>query len=884
MNRFICLIASSLIVFGQAAAAVPKPVKAVAPPVKMAVQPQVIELGSGWQVQAAAAVKEPGEAIAGPGFDAAGWYPASLPATVMAVLMANGVYKDIFFAKNLETIPEAQFKGPWWYRHEFDLPKAAPFTTARLIFEGINYRANIFLNGEKIAAADQTFGAFRVFDLNVSDLAVTGRNYLAVEVLPPLPGEPTIGFVDWNPKPPDRNMGIFRPVKVKLSGPVSLDHPFVSSQVDTRTLKEAKLTVTAQLTNYGDQEAKGTVRGEIGTITFSQPYALKPGASAEVTFTPERFPQLAVPEPRLWWPAGMGDPELYDLHIAALVDDAASDAQGMRFGIRQVGDYLNAQGHRGYTVNGRQVLIRGGGWVDDLLLREDEKNLEAQVRYTQHMNLNTIRMEGIWGSSQKIFDLCDRYGILLMVGWSCQWEWEDYLGKPQESEMYGAAKTPEDMDLLAAYFHDQVLWLRRHPSIYVWVVGSDKLPWPEMEKRYRRDLPLLDPSRPLLTSCKTWTSEVSGSSAVKMNGPYDYVTPNYWYVDKENGGAFGFNTETGPGPQPPPLESLKKMIPADRLWPINDVWDFHCARNEFAKMDRYMLGFNQRYGPARDAADFAFRAQACNYEGMRAMFEAFAANRPLSTGIIQWMHNAAWPKLFWQFYDYFLMPTGAFYGARQANRPQTLIYNYGDKGIYLANQSLQDLPGLQAAICAYDIRGKLRFSKTIAMDAPANASRKVFDLPKIKKLGMTWFLDLQLRDGAGNLLTDNFYWLSAKPDVLDYGKSEWFYTPCKEWADLTALNGLPPAAVQADYSLADRGAEKEITVTLRNPGRQVAFFIELSVRGENSGRTIVPVFWEDNYVSLLPGTSKTIRATFAAADLAGEKPVFSFRGWNVKGE
>ncbi len=149
------------------------------------------------------------------------------------------------------------FKGPWWYRQEFDLPKEAPFATARLIFEGINYRANIFLNGEKIAAADQIFGAFRVFDLNISDLAVTGRNYLAVEVLPPQPGEPTIGFVDWNPKPPDRNMGIFRPVRVKLSGPVSLDHPFVTSQVDTQTLKEAKLTVTALLTNHGDKRGHG---------------------------------------------------------------------------------------------------------------------------------------------------------------------------------------------------------------------------------------------------------------------------------------------------------------------------------------------------------------------------------------------------------------------------------------------------------------------------------------------------------------------------------------------------------------------------------------------------------------------------------------------------
>jgi exo-1,4-beta-D-glucosaminidase len=877
MKRLVCMIALSLIVSEAWTAAKPRAMKVTA-------QPQVIELDSGWLVQAAASVSEPGEIIASPGFDTSGWYPTSVPATVMAVLVANGVYRDIFFARNLETIPEDQFKGPWWFRQEFELPQTPAFTNTRLIFEGINYRANIFLNGEKVAASDQTFGAFRVFGLNVSDLAMTGRNYLAVEVLPPQPGEPTIGFVDWNPKPPDRNMGLFRPVKVKLSGPVSIDHPFVSSQVDTQTLKEAKLTVTAYVTNYGDMEVKGTVKGEIGDIVFSQPYALKPGESAEVLFAPEQFPQLIIADPRLWWPAGMGNPELYDLSLSVLVDDAVSDIQALRFGIRQVNDYLNAQGHRGYTVNGRQVLIRGGGWVDDLLLREDEKNLEAQVRYTRHMNLNTIRMEGIWGSSQKIFDLCDRYGILLMVGWSCQWEWEDYLGKPQESEMYGAAKTPEDMDLLGAYFHDQLLWLRRHPSIFVWVVGSDKLPWPEMEKRYRRDLPQLDPSRPLLTSCKTWTSEISGSSAVKMNGPYDYVTPHYWYVDKENGGAFGFNTETGPGPQPPPLESLEKMIPADRLWPINDVWDFHCARNEFSKMDRYMLGFNQRYGPARDAADFAFRAQACNYEGMRAMFEAFASNRPLATGIIQWMHNAAWPKLYWQFYDYFLMPTGAFYGARQACRPQTLTYNYGDSGIYLVNQSLQDMAGVKAVIRAYDIRCKLRFIQAMAMDAPANASRKVFDLPKIKKLGKTWFLDLQLRDNSGNLLSKNFYWLSTKPDVLDYSKSEWFYTPNKEWADLTALNGLAPAVVQSDSTFSDHDLERELTVTLRNPGKNIAFFIELGVHGETSGRTILPVFWDDNYVSLLPGESRTLRATFAQADLGGEKPVFRFRGWNVKGE
>jgi exo-1,4-beta-D-glucosaminidase len=230
------------------------------------------------------------------------------------------------------------------------------------------------------------------------------------------------------------------------------------------------------------------------------------------------------------------------------------------------------------------------------------------------------------------------------------------------------------------------------------------------------------------------------------------------------------------------------------------------------------------------------------------------------------------------------MPTGAFYGARQANQPQTLIYHYGDNGIYLVNQSLADMTGLKAVITAYDIRSKRRFSKTIALDAPANASRKVFDLPKIRRLGKTWFLDLRLQDAQGQALAANFYWLSTKPDVLDYGKSEWFYTPCKEWADLTALNKLAPAAVESDYAFGDRGLEREITVTLRNPGKKIAFFIELAVRGETSGRTVVPVFWDDNYVSLVPGESRTLRATFAAADLGGEKPVFSYKGWNVKGE
>jgi len=875
MKFFLSLAAITMLLFSPAAAAVEKSQAS-------AYQPQTIELGTGWQVKASARVPQAGETIASPLFFAKDWYPAQVPATVMAVLAANSVYKDIFFGKNLEKIPEAQFKGSWWYRCEFSQPLTSSFVNAQLIFEGINYRANVFLNGQKIGAADTISGAFRVFTLDVSKALSKGKNFLAVEVLPPQPGEYTMGFVDWNPKPPDRNMGIFRPVKLKLSGPVSLDHPFVESLVDGKTLNQAKLKISATLTNHSTREVRGTVNGRIERITFGQPFVLAPLASREITFSASTHPQLTIREPRLWWPAGLGNPELYQLEISVSEELSLSDSQNITFGIRQVADYLNEQGHRGYTVNGVKLLIRGGGWVDDLFLREDEKNLEAQVRYTRHMNLNTIRLEGIWGSSQKLYDLCDRYGILLMTGWSCQWEWDGYLGKAQENEMYGAAKTPEEIEILAAYFRDQILWLRHHPSIFVWVVGSDKLPWPEMEKRYRRDLADLDPSRPLLTSCKTWTSEISGSSAVKMNGPYDYVTPNYWYLDTQNGGAFGFNTETGPGPQPPPLESLQKMIPADKLWPVNDIWDFHCGRNEFNKMDRYLLAFDRRYGPAKNVYDFTFRAQLFNYEAMRAMFEAFAANRPLTTGIIQWMHNAAWPKLYWQFYDYFLMPTGAFYAARKACQPLTLTYNYGNNGIYLVNQAVIEKQGLQAVISVFDAGSKLRFSKKIPVDALANASNKIFDLPQLENLTPVWFLDLRLQDTKGITVANNFYWLSTKADVLDYDKSEWFYTPCKDWADFTTLNSLPQAQVQTIHRFNTRGPDQEIEVTLKNQGKTIAFAVELGVRGARSGKTVLPVFWDDNYISLLPGESRTVRATFASADLNGEKPVFLYRGWNVK--
>ena len=439
------------------------------------------------------------------------------------------------------------------------------------------------------------------------------------------------------------------------------------------------------------------------------------------------------------------------------------------------------------------------------------------------------------------------------------------------------------MELVTSYLRDQVVWLRNHPSIFLWALGSDMLPRPELEKKYYDILEEIDPTRPTLASCGYAVSEVSGPSAVKMNGPYDYVTPNYWYVDKNHGGAFGFNTETGPGPQPPPLESIKKMIPEDHLWPIDDYWNYHCGRNEFNTLNRYNNALNHRYGAPVSLEEYIQKAQVANYEAIRAMFEAFGVNKYNSTGIIQWMLNSAWPELYWQLYDYYLMPNGAFYGTKAASRPVNIVYNYGDKNIYIVNDRFSPLENLKVEVQVLNIDSRVVFKKDCQVSIGENMSKKIFEIPEISELSPVYFIDLKLKDGDGKKISENFYWLSTKKDVLDEEGTLWFVTPNKEFADFTALNDLPEIEINAKYHFKDLGKAQEIQVTLENPSDAIAFFIELNVFGKESGNSILPIFWEDNYISLLPGETREINARFSREDLKDQQPGFKLSGWNVKG-
>ncbi len=839
-------------------------------------------LRDGWQIAPLAAVAAAGSDVATVGFDSAEWTATFVPSTVLAALARNGQVEDPYFGRNLEAIAVGQFEQPWWYRTEFTVDEP-PAAGARLVLEGINYRADVWLNGQKIGDRQELAGAFRIFELDVSSHLAAGVNALAIQVYPPEPGELTIGFVDWNPTPPDRNMGLWREVKLRLAGGVALEDVFVRSDVDLESLATASLTVDATLRNDSRREVTAVVVGTIGEdIRIELEEVLEPRQAAQIQFSPDHFEQLVIAQPRLWWPNNLGEPNLYDLALTVSVDGRVVDSQELTFGIRHVEDYLTEEGYRGYAVNGRKLLIRGGGWVDDLLLADDDRRLEDQIRYVRQMNLNTIRLEGFWGSSHKLFELADRYGILVMIGWSCQWEWEEYLGGPVDE--FGGIDTAAEMELITDSLRDQVVWLRNHPSVLVWVLASDMLPRPELERRYRAALAEIDPTRPVLASCAVSVSDVSGPSGVKMNGPYEWVPPNYWYLDRQRGGAYGFNTETGPGPQPPPAGSIRRMMPQENWWPIDDMWEYHCGRNEFNTLARYTKALDSRYGPASDLEEFARKAQVANYEGMRAMFEAFSIRRPATTGIIQWMLNSAWPEMYWQLYDHYLVPNGAFYGARDASRPVNIAFDYEDRGVVVVNDTSSPLAGVTAGVRVFDLQSAVLYEESQSLDVPAESLRRVLTVPPVSPGGKVYFVDARITAADGTLLASSLYWLSTEEDVPDWERSEWFYTPTARYADLTGLARLPRVSLDVEHRFEETADGQAIHVGLANPSDKLAFFIELEVVGADSGQLAAPILWSDNYISLAPGERRQIHGEIPAHALAGEAPVFHYAGINVSGE
>src|SRR5262249_2045456 len=412
-----------------------------------------------------------------------------------------------------------------------------------LNFQGINYRANIWMNGTLIADSKQIAGAWRTYELNVTD-RVRVNNAIAIEVFPPSETDLGITFVDWNPMPPDKNMGLWREAYLATSGPVSIRHPFIDTKVNTEALDAADLTVYAVATNGSNKPVKGSLGVSIEQIHLAQDVELAAGETKEITFTPDQYPQLHVKNPRLWWPAKLGPQNLYQAIFRFETHYVESDRQAIHFGIRQVTSEFTEKGYLLFKINGKKIVIRGGGWTFDMLLNRSDERVEQEMRYALDMNLNTIRLEGKI-ENDHFFDLADRMGMLVMAGWCCCDFWEKW---PKWSD--------QDKDIAAESLRSQLLRIRSHPSTVMWLNGSDNPPVAEVEQRYLAVEKEIHWPTPVVSSATAKPAEFSGASGVKMTGPYEYVPPSYWLADTKAGGAHGFNTETSPGAAIPPPQSI----------------------------------------------------------------------------------------------------------------------------------------------------------------------------------------------------------------------------------------------------------------------------------------------------------------------------------------
>ncbi len=764
---------------------------------------------------------------------------------------------------------DSPFKPAWWYRTEFKLPPSANGKTIWLNFDAINYRANIWLNGHQVANSDQAVGMYRMFEFDITGLAVHGGvNVLAVEVFPPTENDLTITFVDWNPMPPDKAMGLVRDVYLLTSGPVALRNTQVITHLDSPPEK-AHLTIATDLHNATGHEVTGTLKASIGNIALSKRVKIAPQDSTRVAFAPSDYPQLNIDHPKLWWPYPLGPQNLQQLHLEFESGGRVSDQQEVQFGIREVTSELDSQKHRLFKINGKNILIRGGGWTPDLLLRSSPERDEQEILYARDMHLNTIRLEGKM-MNDHFYESCDRHGVMVMAGWCCCSFWERWK-----------EWKPEDYTLAGNSLRDQIRRIRNHPSVLAWLYGSDESPTGQAESVYLKTLQEEQWPNPYVSSAADRTTEGAGPTGVKMSGPYEYVAPNYWLLDQEHGGAFGFNTETSPGPAIPHIESLREMLPKEHLWPMDEFWEYHAGGGQFKDVKVFTAALEGRYGKAETLEDYLRKSQVMTYEAERAMFEAYGRNKYTSTGVVQWMLNNAWPSLIWHLYDYYLRPGGGYFGTKKANEPLHVQYSYDDQSVVVVNSYYRAFTAYKVTAKVYNLDLTEKFSKTATLDVAPDSSTRVFVIPQIDDLSKVYFVRLQLEDSAAKQVSSNFYWLSTQPDVSDFAASQWYVTPIKTYADLTGLQKLPEVKLKVNSRPEQKGDEEIDHVTLENPTTGLAFSIHLQVLKARDGADVQPVIWEDNYFELMPGEKREVTATYKRKLLGGARSHIKVDGWNV---
>ena len=890
----------------------------------------------GWQVQSSARARQSGSAISRPGFPTRSWlhvHPddAGAAGTEVGALVQTAHCANVFYAENMRrcfgflskigpvTIP--RFAVPWWFRTTFSarVPRSQH---AQLIINGVVGEADVWLNGSLIATRRTVQGDFTRYTFDVTGLLRPGRNALALKLYPNDPFYMfTLDNVDWTQIPPDNSTGIQFPIQLHTSAALGLSDAHVV-QHDAPDFSRSVVTVRGVVTNYSGRKQSGSVFATVGINGFSEGIARTIRVPAHTSRTLSL--RMVIHHPQVWWPYQMGAQPLYTMTMSVRQHGHA-DTESGTFAIRTVTTRLVGpsplvpQGSRQFLVNGVPFVFRAGGWSEDLFLRYSAANTATQIAMIKSLGLNGIRTEGKQMPAN-FYEQMDRAGILIDAGFQCCDGWQiqgtGLTSNHDFQVLYNSARTIGEN-------------LRNHPSVlnFSW---SDNNPTPRQEAVSLKGFRQADFQDPLIASAEYKSGPPRLGPSGEKEGPYDWVPPSYWYdtshynhTDQTRtnvGGAWGFDSEASAGDTVPTLDSIDRfMSPFERkqLWTSFNYNQYHLnyenglpniaanAGYSFGTLHDFDKALKARYGPWSSLAGYVEEAQVQDYENTRAEFEAYIdhsvrAHAP-STGIVYWQLNKGWPSLLWTLYNHDFDQAGSFFGAKKANELLHVLYAYDDGTVALDNLGPTAQRGLTVEANVYALDGtlldhQLRTGITVRSQGVETGLMHpaVPGATKPPVPAQTYFVELTLREGA--ITVDrNVYWLSTQKDLVNWPKSVGNpQATMTRYANLRALQGLRPAPVlvtahtRAQPGLNGSDTVTDVTITNTSLTRTVAFFIRADIRrGSPTGapdtgdNEVLPTFWSDNDVTLWPGETETLQASYRRADLHGRSPVVSVSGWNV---
>ena len=822
-------------------------------------------LVEGWRMQDVAKVGAPPETVSTMAFRPAAWYQATVPGTVLTTLVNEKVYPEPLYGENMRQIPESLNKTSYWYRTTLKIPTEYKGRHVWLHFAGINYAADIWVNGKSVGTMR---GAFAHGDFDISPFATAGGTaVVAVLVHPqPHPGTPhehtqadgvgknggetaidgptflsTIGW-DWLPAVRDRDTGIWLPVTLSATGPVTLRETFVTSKL-ADGFASADLSVAARVQNLSSAGVNGTLVGVIDggpqPIMFRKQLTLAANADQTVTLDASSVPELHIVAPKLWWPNGYGAQSLYHLTLHFEEGLRSSDRETVQFGIRKI-DYQVADSENlTISVNGVRVMVRGGNWgLDEAMKRVSEERLDAQFHMHALANMNMIRNWVGQSTSPQFYEMADKYGMLL---------WDEFF-QPNPSD--GPDVT--DIPTYLANVTDKVKRYRNHPAIAVWCARNEGYPPKALDDTLRGLMGTLDPTR-------LYQSNSADGHGVSSHGPYYWRSPRHFYSITES-----FKTETG-SVSVPTLESIQGMMPKKDWETINDDWAQHDMAKGAQRGDEFPAVLARRYGHIRNLADFARKGQMANYEAFRAMYEGRNAEMfRTTTGIITWMSHPAQPSFVWQLYHYDLEANAALYGVKKAAETIHVQLNEAIAALEVVNNTPAALHGLTLHKTVYEFSGKVSEQTNYPVaNVPASTTVKAAQNEVSARISALYFVKLDLTDASGVLLSTNLYWQNVAQD------------------DFAGLEALPLAKLDITASIRAEADTTVVEVTVTNPTQTVALLAHLQVHGAATGTRILPALASDNYLSLVPGERRQVTITMPTKALGQQAPVVLMDGFNV---